>query len=70
MIGGLEQAVQERMPLGEIMEIAAGFRGGVGEFVGLLESALAQARASHAGSDHRSGVPLLTYFRAKAMALR
>jgi DNA helicase-2/ATP-dependent DNA helicase PcrA len=67
MVGSLEEVIQDWMPLGEIYEIAAAFQGDTEEFVRSLEAALARARESHAGHDHKSGVPLLTYFRAKGL---
>ncbi|MBM4089612.1 MAG: ATP-dependent helicase [Planctomycetes bacterium] len=67
MIGGLDEVIEEKMPLGEINEIAASFGGGIKEFVSCLESALERARASNAGKDHKAGVPLLTYFRSKGL---
>lgn len=67
MIGSLEEVIQDWVPLGEIYEIAAAFHGGTKEFVQTLESALDLARASHAGQDHKGGVPLLTYFRSKGL---
>jgi DNA helicase-2/ATP-dependent DNA helicase PcrA len=67
MIGSLEEVVQDWVPLGEIYEIAAAFHGDIEEFVQSLEAALARAKASHAGHDHKSGVPLLTYFRSKGL---
>jgi hypothetical protein len=67
MIGGLEEAIEEKMPLGEINEIAVSFGGDIKGFVSSFESALERARASNAGQDHKAGVPLLTYFRAKGL---
>jgi DNA helicase-2/ATP-dependent DNA helicase PcrA len=67
MIGSLEEVVENRVPLGEVYEIAAGFRGDTEQFVQTLDGAIGQARASKAGEDHREGVPLLTYFRSKGL---
>ena len=67
MIGSLEEVVQDWVPLGEIYEIAAGFHGDTRELVQSLEAAFVQARATHAGEDHKTGVPLLTYFRSKGL---
>lgn len=67
MIGSLEEVVNDWVPLGEIYEIAVGFHGETKEFVQTLEAALQQARATHAGEDHKTGVPLLTYFRSKGL---
>ncbi|NLY02439.1 MAG: UvrD-helicase domain-containing protein, partial [Rhodopirellula sp.] len=67
MIGSLEDVVAERVPLGEVFEIAAGFRGDTRDFVQTLEGTINRARESNAGQDHREGVPLLTYFRSKGL---
>jgi DNA helicase-2/ATP-dependent DNA helicase PcrA len=67
MIGGLDEVIEEKMPLGEINEIAVSFGGGIREFVAAFESALERAKASNAGQDHKAGVPLLTYFRSKGL---
>lgn len=67
MIGSLEEVVEERVPLGEVYEIAASFHGDTEDFVRAFDAALARARATKAGQDHRGGVPLLTYFRSKGL---
>lgn len=67
LIGGLDEVVAEKMPLGEIGEIALRFGGSVVDFVASIENALGRARKTRAGQDHKSGVPLLTYFRAKGL---
>lgn len=61
MIGGLEEAIEEKMPLGEINEIAVSFGGDIKGFVSSFESALERARASNAGQDQgrRAVVDLL-----------
>jgi DNA helicase-2/ATP-dependent DNA helicase PcrA len=67
MIGSLEDAVQEQVPLGEIYEIAASFKGDTTQFVKTLEAALQRARDIHAGDDEENGVALRTYFKAKGL---
>jgi DNA helicase-2/ATP-dependent DNA helicase PcrA len=65
MIGSLEDVVQERVPLGEIYDVAASFGGNISEFVMAMERALDLAKRRDAGRDEETGVGLLTYFRAK-----
>lgn len=67
MIGSLEEVAENRVPLGEVYEIAAGFRGNTEDFVRALEGALTRAGSTRAGHDHQGGVPLLTYFRSKGL---
>jgi len=65
MIGSLEDVVQERVPLGEIYDVAASFGGSISEFVMAMEKALDLAKKRDAGRDEETGVGLLTYFKAK-----
>lgn len=67
MIGGLDEVIEEKMPLGEINEIAVSFAGDIRGFVSSFESALQRAKASNAGQQGKTGVPLLTYFRSKGL---
>ncbi len=67
MIGSLEDVVDEKVPLGELYDVAAGFKGNIPEFVQMIEHALERARLSHAGEDDKTGVGLLTYFKAKGL---
>jgi len=67
MIGSLEDVVDEKVPLGEVYELASSFKGKVRDFVATLDAALVQAKQSKAGSDRENGVSLLTYFRAKGL---
>ncbi len=67
MIGSLEEVVEERVPLGEVYDIAASFRGDTQDFVKTMEGTVDRARESNAGQDHKEGVPLLTYFRSKGL---
>lgn len=64
MIGSLEEAIEQSVPLGEVYELARHFGGNVPEFVSMMESALDRARTSNAGEDE-AGVSLLTYFKSK-----
>jgi DNA helicase II / ATP-dependent DNA helicase PcrA len=65
MIGSLEEVVEEKVPLGELYDVAANFKGNIGDFVETMERALERARLSNAGQDEKAGVGLLTYFRSK-----
>lgn len=67
MIGSLEDVVDEKVPLGELYDVAASFKGSVGEFVDTMERALTRARESNAGQDSKGGVALLTYFKSKGL---
>jgi len=67
MIGSLEDVIDEKVPLGEVYELAANFRGNTEEFVKTMQQALDQARNSGAGRDEKAGVKLLTYFKAKGL---
>ena len=66
MIGSLEDVVEGGVPLGEVYELAASFRGRVDAFVETVDGALRQAREVHAGKE-RDGVALATYFKAKGL---
>lgn len=66
MIGSLEDVLDEKVPLGEIYEIAANFAGNPAEFVRTLERALTRAKAIGAGRNEQ-GVALRTYFRSKGL---
>jgi DNA helicase-2/ATP-dependent DNA helicase PcrA len=65
IIGSLEDVVNNRVPLGEIFDLAANHKGSERDFLMVMESALSRARQSHAGRAENDGVSLLTYFRAK-----
>jgi DNA helicase-2/ATP-dependent DNA helicase PcrA len=66
MIGSLDDVLEEKVPLGEIYEIAANFKGDSAEFVATLERALGRARAIGAGNND-DGVALRTYFKSKGL---
>jgi len=67
MIGSLEDVVEEKVPLGEIFEIASGFKGNISDFVQTLDRAFAIAESTSAGKDEEVGVKLLTYFKSKGL---
>lgn len=67
MIGSLEDVINEQVPLGELYDIAASFKGSIPDFIETIERALERARLSHAGEDEMAGVALLTYFKAKGL---
>jgi DNA helicase II / ATP-dependent DNA helicase PcrA len=65
IIGSLEDVVDNRVPLGEIFDLAANHKGSERDFLMSIDSALNRARQSHSGRAEADGVALLTYFRAK-----
>jgi DNA helicase-2/ATP-dependent DNA helicase PcrA len=67
MIGSLEDVLQERVPLGEVYDLAMDFKGNTAGFVGMLDRALERAKAVEAGKQEESGVKLLTYFKSKGL---
>ncbi|WP_315718276.1 MULTISPECIES: ATP-dependent helicase [unclassified Bradyrhizobium] len=66
MVGSLEDVVDNEVPLGEVYELAASFRGRLDAFVDTIDSALKRAREAKAGEEE-SGVALATYFKAKGL---
>jgi DNA helicase-2/ATP-dependent DNA helicase PcrA len=66
MVGSLEEVVDNEVPLGEVYELAASFRGRIDAFVETVESALKRAKEAKAGEEER-GVALATYFKAKGL---
>jgi DNA helicase-2/ATP-dependent DNA helicase PcrA len=67
MLGSLEDVADERVPMGEIYEIAANFRGNTRSFVSMIDEALRRAREAASQREGRSGVALLTYFKSKGL---
>jgi DNA helicase-2/ATP-dependent DNA helicase PcrA len=65
IVGSLEDVVDNRVPLGEIFDLAANHKGSEKDFLMTMESALNRARQGHAGRAENDGVALLTYFKAK-----
>jgi DNA helicase II / ATP-dependent DNA helicase PcrA len=66
MVGSLEDVVDNEVPLGEVYELAASFRGRLDAFVDTVDSALKRAKEAKAGEE-ASGVALATYFKAKGL---
>lgn len=64
MVGSLEDAMEQRMPLVELLDVAKDFRGDTAAFVQTLDRALAHAQETNAGRQEH-GVSLLTYFKSK-----
>lgn len=67
MIGSLEDVIQERVPLGEIYDIAANFRGKILDFIQMMERAINNAKKTSAGKNKEAGIALLTYFKSKGL---
>jgi DNA helicase-2/ATP-dependent DNA helicase PcrA len=67
MIGSLEDVLGDRVPLGEVYDLAVDFKGDTGDFVRTLDRALDRAKAVEAGKQEESGVRLLTYFKSKGL---
>jgi DNA helicase-2/ATP-dependent DNA helicase PcrA len=66
MVGSLEDVVEGDVPLGEVYELAASFRGRVDAFVETVDGALRRARDGKVGYEE-GGVALATYFKAKGL---
>lgn len=66
MVGSLEDVLDDRVPLGEIFDLAADFRGDISDFVRTIERALEKGRTIRAGKA-QEGVQLLTYFKSKGL---
>jgi DNA helicase-2/ATP-dependent DNA helicase PcrA len=66
MVGSLEEVVENDVPLGEVYELAASFRGRVDAFVETVDGVLRRARDAKAGHEE-GGVALATYFKAKGL---
>jgi DNA helicase-2/ATP-dependent DNA helicase PcrA len=66
MVGSLEEVADNEVPLGEVYELAASFRGRVDAFVDTVDNALKRAKEAKAGEE-ASGVALATYFKAKGL---
>jgi DNA helicase-2/ATP-dependent DNA helicase PcrA len=66
MVGSLDEVLDNQVPLGEVYELAASFRGRLDAFVDTIESALKRAKEKKAGEEE-SGVALATYFKAKGL---
>ena len=66
MVGSLEDVVDGDVPLGEVYELAASFRGKIETFVETIDGALRRARELRAGREQK-GVALATFFKAKGL---
>jgi DNA helicase-2/ATP-dependent DNA helicase PcrA len=66
MVGSLEDVIDGDVPLGEVYELAASFRGRIDTFVETIDGALKRAKQAHAGHEH-NGVVLATFFKAKGL---
>jgi DNA helicase II / ATP-dependent DNA helicase PcrA len=64
MVGSLEEAVTDELPLGELGDVAVRF-GSLAEFAVFLEDAISRARSYHTEDYDANSVRLLTYFRSK-----
>src|SRR5262245_60630779 len=65
MIGTLEDAINNTLPLGEIVDIAGRFQGDVRQFHELLTGLLGKVEGGLYHAEEGDAVNLLTYFRAK-----
>jgi DNA helicase-2/ATP-dependent DNA helicase PcrA len=65
MVGSLEDVVDNEVPLGEVYELAASFRGRLDAFVDTVDSALTRAKEAKAG-DEESGSLLPPTLRPRA----
>lgn len=66
MVGSLEDAVGNQLPLGEIGDIAAGFAS-IGDLATFLGDMLAKAGGLHTEEYDVDAVRLMTYFRSKGL---
>jgi DNA helicase-2/ATP-dependent DNA helicase PcrA len=66
MVGSLEDVIDGDVPLGEVYELAASFRGRIDAFVETIDGALKRAKEAHAGHE-QNGVVLATFFKAKGL---
>lgn len=65
IIGTLEDAINDNLPLGEIVDIAGRFKGDVSQFHSLLTDLLQKVEGGLYHCEEGDAVNLLTYFRAK-----
>jgi DNA helicase-2/ATP-dependent DNA helicase PcrA len=65
MIGSLEDAINNTLPLGEFVDIASRFKGDVRQFHDLLTGLLQKVEGGLYHGEEGDAVNLLTYFRAK-----
>jgi DNA helicase-2/ATP-dependent DNA helicase PcrA len=65
IVGTLEEAINNNLPLGELVDIANRFRGDTRQFHDLVSGLLAQVQGGLFNEEEGDAVNLLTYFRAK-----
>src|SRR5205823_10360882 len=65
LVGSLEQAIDNLLPLGEMVDIASRFRGDVRQFHETLSGLLGRVRGGLYREEEGDAVVILTYFRAK-----
>ncbi len=65
MIGSLEDAINNTLPLGEFVDIASRFKGDVRQFHEMLTGLLQKVEGGLYHGEEGDAVNLLTYFRAK-----
>jgi DNA helicase-2/ATP-dependent DNA helicase PcrA len=65
MIGSLEDAINNTLPLGEFVDIASRFKGDVAQFHDVLTGLLQKVEGGLYHGEEGDAVNLLTYFRAK-----
>src|SRR5262245_66572741 len=65
MIGTLEDAINNTLPLGEIVDIAGRFKGDVRQFHEMLTGLLGKVEGGLYHVEEGDAVNVLTYFRAK-----
>ncbi len=65
IIGSLEDAINNTLPLGELVDIASRFKGDVSQFHAMLADLLQKVEGGLYHAQQGDAVNLLTYFRAK-----
>jgi DNA helicase-2/ATP-dependent DNA helicase PcrA len=65
LVGSLDQAIQDQLPLGELVDIASRFRGNAAQFHEVVSGLLARVQGGLFHEKEGDAVNLLTYFRAK-----
>ena len=65
LVGSLEEAVDNFVPLGELVDIASRFRGNTEQFHSMLSGLLRKVEGRLYRKKEGEGVNLLTYFKSK-----
>ena len=65
IVGSLEEAINNNLPLGEFVDIASRFKGDVKQFHEMLTGLLQKVEGGLYHTEEGDAVNLLTYFRAK-----